>query len=413
MSDCRHWLERYMEEYGHFPDSAAQLCAFARNNDGRIMYREAGEFMLTLKENMDTVGNEDISMALFPPEPTELQRIRSDQSTKPRLQRTATVEPVVAEKPEEGGELARFGLGFDAVVLEEYVGKFSTVEACSICLEKKPCRLPAGKFCAERRCNGLVCASCLEEHLTLTVTDSRFAVPFVRCPGCMAFLPSDIWKRDVPNEVFDNWRSNARHLLSLRCGECDEPSSLLQPGVEDEDGTALQAQGRAQNAEIAFQGLDPAELLKAWNRFQTADIEADSLLELLCLEDSDTEALSAEVQARLSACLSLIEDVGRRAVLQLAALRRWPKIETRCCQAKHCFRCQVGSHHDGVSCEQVQRRQMPEDLQDSEAVQFCPSCSVATMKTEGCNHIICLCGESWTWSGAEIWAEEWLHENDG
>jgi hypothetical protein len=114
------------------------------------------------------------------------------------------------------------------------------------------------------------------------------------------------------------------------------------------------------------------------------------------------------------AMLSLIADIGRRAVLQLAALRRWPKTETVCCKSKHCFKCKVSGHHDGVSCEEVQRHQIEGINEDGESgsIQFCPACGVATLKTEGCNEMICLCGQDWTWDGKEVWVDEWI-DRDG
>jgi len=32
-------------------------------------------------------------------------------------------------------------------------------------------------------------------------------------------------------------------------------------------------------------------------------------------------------------------------------------------------------------------------------VQFCPHCGVATVKSEGCNDILCVCGRHWDWEG--------------
>ena len=43
-------------------------------------------------------------------------------------------------------------------------------------------------------------------------------------------------------------------------------------------------------------------------------------------------------------------------------------------------------------------RQAPEI--DIEA-QYCPACNVPTIRSEGCNHIICVCGEEWTWEGGD------------
>mmetsp|Transcript_302 Transcript_302/g.248 ORF Transcript_302/g.248 Transcript_302/m.248 type:complete len:131 (-) Transcript_302:74-466(-) len=121
-----------------------------------------------------------------------------------------------------------------------------------------------------------------------------------------------------------------------------------------------------------------------------------TLLELWGFPEEDEEKTPEELTKKLDASLQLVEDSGLRATLQLAILKRYPKIRTTCCDADHCFRCKIHTHHEGSSCEEILKEQLPEG-----DIQFCPSCGVATVRTEGCNHIICLCGENWTWEGDE------------
>jgi hypothetical protein len=71
-----------------------------------------------------------------------------------------------------------------------------------------------------------------------------------------------------------------------------------------------------------------------------------------------------------------------------------------------------------MTCEEVQRNQLEVECQ------FCPSCGVPTQKTEGCDHIICLCGHNWDWQSipaaaeylaapaADDWAAAALAEDD-
>merc|ERR1712224_362415 len=98
---------------------------------------------------------------------------------------------------------------------------------------------------------------------------------------------------------------------------------------------------------------------------------------------------------QLRGVLSLIPDVERRCALHLACLRRYPLIWTPCCGAEICWRCQISGHHPGMTCEEFQRNELAVDCQ------FCPACGVATQKTEGCSHIICLCGENWDWQNSD------------
>merc|ERR1712150_5667 len=94
--------------------------------------------------------------------------------------------------------------------------------------------------------------------------------------------------------------------------------------------------------------------------------------------------------------LKLIPDVERRCVLHMAALRMHPFVYTQCCQEPVCFKCKIAGHHSGLTCEEVQRRELEVE------VQFCPGCGVPTQKTEGCKEMICHCGTKWEWKGDDL-----------
>jgi len=89
---------------------------------------------------------------------------------------------------------------------------------------------------------------------------------------------------------------------------------------------------------------------------------------------------------------SLILDPERRFVLQLEFMKQYPKIKTPCCNREHCFMCKVQGHHEGRTCDEVQRDTLGIECQ------CCPECGVPTVKTEGCSHIICPCGRHWQWN---------------
>ena len=89
--------------------------------------------------------------------------------------------------------------------------------------------------------------------------------------------------------------------------------------------------------------------------------------------------------------LSLFLDIERRCALQLELFRKFPMISTPCCGQNHCFLCKITGHHPGRTCEDVQRAAFGQQCQ------YCPSCNVPTLRTEGCSHIICPCGRNWQW----------------
>lgn len=87
---------------------------------------------------------------------------------------------------------------------------------------------------------------------------------------------------------------------------------------------------------------------------------------------------------------SFISDPERRTALQLAFLQRFPKTRTPCCGEQVCFRCKTSGWHQ-ETCEERQRKEV------GNKVCFCPHCGVPTVKSEGCDHMVCVCGRDWTW----------------
>ena len=84
---------------------------------------------------------------------------------------------------------------------------------------------------------------------------------------------------------------------------------------------------------------------------------------------------------------TLIVDVERRVALQLAFYRRFPMTNTwMCCEAPMCFKCKIEGHHSygtrQMTCAECAAEEIEIDAQ------FCPGCGVATVRSEGCSHMI-------------------------
>lgn len=101
--------------------------------------------------------------------------------------------------------------------------------------------------------------------------------------------------------------------------------------------------------------------------------------------------------SNITPILHAINDLERRTALQLAHLRKNPKICTPCCYETYCFRCHVGTWHSCISCEDS----LANDLEVE--VQFCPGCNVPTQRTKGCSSMTCPCGKNWHWeNGSDV-----------
>lgn len=271
----------------------------------------------------------------------------------------------------------------------------SELSRCAICLEMAPCLQSAGDLCRDRNCEGWFCHPCIQKHVATVIADTRFSVPTIRCPSCFGFVPPFCWQNFSESDLLMTWRENAADLLSIRCAECDEPGTLLQTGQGKEESA------RKKLTDTAFAQLeDWSSLVEKWYLFEKGSMSANdlvaALLEVWGHAEENEEETPAELTKKVMAAMKLVEDDGLRAVLQLSILKRYPKTQTACCDSDHCFRCKIHTHHEGSSCAEILQEQLPED-----GIQFCPSCGVATVRTEGCNHIICLCGENWTWEGEE------------
>jgi hypothetical protein len=94
--------------------------------------------------------------------------------------------------------------------------------------------------------------------------------------------------------------------------------------------------------------------------------------------------------------ISLRGDIERQAVAITALLKRYPHFKTKCCKAQFCYFCKISSFHPGQSCLEWMRNERGGGG-ESVVIKYCPSCSVPTVRSEGCSSITCLCGRNWSW----------------
>lgn len=91
--------------------------------------------------------------------------------------------------------------------------------------------------------------------------------------------------------------------------------------------------------------------------------------------------------------LPLMLDLECRTRFLLSLYRTFPKFYALCCQYGHCFCCKVDQWHEGTSCEDKQQEELLIEAQ------FCPLCTIPTIRTDGCSDMLCVCGSSWQWQG--------------
>lgn len=121
------------------------------------------------------------------------------------------------------------------------------------------------------------------------------------------------------------------------------------------------------------------------------DVLAGDLQEAAEPHNEYPRAAPLQLLPRIDELCGLLCDVERMVALRLAYYRRYPLIKTPCCGSDMCFRCKVRGHHEGKTCLERQAEEAAIDAQS------CPGCGVPTVKSEGCNSIICVCGTNWSW----------------
>mmetsp|Transcript_13162 Transcript_13162/g.19154 ORF Transcript_13162/g.19154 Transcript_13162/m.19154 type:complete len:826 (+) Transcript_13162:55-2532(+) len=327
------------------------------------------------------------------------------------------VPPVKTEEVEEETK---------AAVIDDTIDE---IHKCCICLENEPilfsqlCKKAEGQIPSLDKsppstCDDVFfCRGCLQRHCEMTVVDTRYSAGPVRCPGpkCGCRLPIELWHDFVSRPSLLQYTHAPRQLMAMRCPSCDVVRGLF-PRLCMESTNRYEVYKEIIDNFLSKGSVDSREavmgIVMAWHLFSSGKASpeetidsihnvcgfqsVDDLLDLMMGDsyesfddDDNVDPLAGPAQG----LLSLICDVERRAALALALLRKHPFIRLHCCSNKVCFKCKVDGHHEGQTCEERQAAEM------SIEAQFCPACGVPTIRSEGCSHIVCVCGAHWTWEG--------------
>lgn len=322
---------------------------------------------------------------------------------------------------------------------------------CAVCMDQRPLRVlswccpnfsledteaahmppispvspvPAVPPSHRRVCTALVCRPCMLQYVS-TVVDSAgcAAVPPVRCFHCKTRIPTHRWTsglklirlgdsanrdhNDLLAATFAKYKRNEVNVRSIRCRGCDATGPILRTSSEEE-AAARTGLGETLQA-IGGQGEGAMAAARTVWSFVQGEITGDAFI--LSIENAIIQSASserAEIIRKLvreqgvhsaglfKRLLFSFDDIERRAVAVSALMRHLPRMRTRCCREPFCYTCKISSHHRGTSCA--------ENLAKEKSIeaQYCPSCSVPTVRSEGCTNIVCLCGRTWEWRGLGI-----------
>jgi hypothetical protein len=265
----------------------------------------------------------------------------------------------------------------------------------------------------------------------------------------------NIYHNDAESLLVKKYIHNANALLTIRCGGCDETVSLYHI-IENGKPLVTEKTEREKVLNKILSQIQPSSpslttptnanlillFLRNWIHFLTNRIPAVTFisntisaylnrLSSVSGNSSGSRTTTAEATATppppaapaaaapdnsklqtmeselelgilptdllkfLNSMMSLVLDVERRFAAQLEIYRKYPKIRLSCCDKKHCFLCKVQGHHKGKTCAEMQKTERGLNCQ------YCPGCGVATLRTEGCTEILCVCGAVWKWKSEE------------
>jgi hypothetical protein len=145
------------------------------------------------------------------------------------------------------------------------------------------------------------------------------------------------------------------------------------------------------------QQLSPDDFIESLNRHLLNESR-------LHLTSAARAKLSSEIsQTKLHhgslfiALFQSLHDLERQAAAITALLKRYPHFKTKCCAVRFCFFCKISSFHHGQTCVEWMREEQGGGTGGGLVIKYCPSCSVPTVRSEGCSSMTCLCGRAWTW----------------
>jgi len=253
---------------------------------------------------------------------------------------------------------------------------------CAICFYDKE----VFRLCETDDCTARFCSACATTCAGTMMKDAFYAMPFLRCPGCRARVQTGVWQSLAGEDDWNKYLKVGNALMEFRCGSCHQSKTLWETHAPKLREAGVFNAVKSENLE---------KVRNAWQQFSRAQMSPeDLLLQILTafrgLPAGGEGGVTVPDNVPIKQILGLIVDDERRLALHLAVVREFPRIITFCCGATMCFGCKT-SWHRGKTCKQMRLAESGKD------VQFCPGCGVATVKSEGCNHMVCVCGRHWQW----------------
>lgn len=301
--------------------------------------------------------------------------------------------------------------------------------ACQVCFDDVQAPELISKLCGSK-CPAQICTSCLKRHVEVALkVPYTGALPRVKCPICLVPINREQWSRrlavDDPDRADLRLEYRRLCLTSCRFGVpcCHKGSYIHMPAfytttlsnqyarhaVPVKNADALVMPDRQKKQQFL------RSLRRVGERFCRHDPEMAAGDVVRFLEDNfpadsnqDVYSLTNRMQIAYQLLATRILDEERRARLVLAFHRRYPRMLTRCCGYLMCFNCKRAISLTGDSgkvmciCEREEANTdeatPPSDITGDSCMIECRSCRVMLVKVDGCDSVVCPCGNHMNWN---------------
>lgn len=259
-----------------------------------------------------------------------------------------------------------------------------------------------------------VCLDCATKHYKGIITTSfDGACPRMRCPVCLDFVHSNIWKTFVDKETAQLFERRASNLLSIRCNGCESrisqlPLAKYQGRITDEDD-------EMSVSEEAILRMPCGNVLrKVLFAYEHGQIQHTDMFDYILEVFGGLELVRSQADAEgtprfttnfsslsmnnlhhaILYILRCVHDSERRATLHCRYLYYFPKIRSVCCNVTLCFKCRTASWHANKTCEEIQSSMF---MNNDMIVVPCPGCGISLVKGDGCSSVRCVCNHVMSW----------------
>eukprot|EP00743_Colponemidia_sp_Colp-15_P003335 GILK01003602.1.p1 GENE.GILK01003602.1~~GILK01003602.1.p1 ORF type:complete len:422 (+),score=68.43 GILK01003602.1:33-1268(+) len=234
-----------------------------------------------------------------------------------------------------------------------------------------------------------ICKSCLVGYLESRFAEMNGYLSPVKCPTCFSHVKMSAWMNllDDNADMLEAKEQKARSLMTVRCFSCHSVETILPPrgDFDKDDLTDFVSDIAATQGNKGLRRL--RAICKAFNCNQMPANEFVKILEQEFYPHLDR----CVFQDKVHYLMGQMPDFERRVACQMALIRNQNFFfRTRCCGAEMCWNCQSQGHVEGETCE--------DHLAPLEAdTKTCYNCGVCIVVSEGCSHVVCICGGEICW----------------